>query len=57
MPVKRFSWILRNIHASAVMPGKGYHNFYILFRIRPVTDSLLKAFRENYEPTREKAIV
>jgi hypothetical protein len=58
MPVKRFSWILSNIHANdnSVIPGKGHPNFDKLYRIRPVINFLLETFKENYAPTREQAI-
>lgn len=58
MPLKRFSWLLSNIHLNDnnCMPAKNSPNYDKLYKIRPLLDIMKRNFQENYRPSEKIAI-
>ncbi|CAH1981734.1 unnamed protein product [Acanthoscelides obtectus] len=58
MPVKRFSWLLSNIHLNdnAIIPKKGEAGYDKLYKLRPLLTALSQNFERCMNPTREVSI-
>ncbi|CAH1967799.1 unnamed protein product [Acanthoscelides obtectus] len=58
MSVKRFSWLLGNIHLNdnSLMTKKGEVNYDKLYKVRPLLKSMSEAFGKCMLPSREVAI-
>ncbi|CAH1970101.1 unnamed protein product [Acanthoscelides obtectus] len=58
MSVKRFSWLLGNIHLNdnSLMAKKGEANYDKLYKVRPLLNRMSEAFGKCMLPSREVAI-
>lgn len=58
MPVKRFSWLLSNLHLNdnLLMPKKGEPNYDKLYKVRPLLTSLSDSFKNCMAPTRDLSV-
>ena len=58
MPVKRFSFLLRNLHLNDQIkePKKGDANFDKLYKIRPFIEKIAETYLHCYDPTKEQSI-
>lgn len=58
MPVKRFSWILSNLHLNdnVMMPKKGSPGYDKLYKLRPLLNSMSSNFEKCMHPTVELSI-
>lgn len=58
MPIKRFSWILSNLHLNdnTYQPKRGDPDFDKLYKIRPFLEHLSNKFLSLYHPTHKQAV-
>lgn len=58
MPVKRFTWILGNLHLNdnSIMPNRGDPNFDKLYKVRPLLDHLSAKFSSLYKPGKYQSV-